>query len=119
MALLGNPEGAPVFVLHASADTSASSFSFDGDPVQLKKFRVIQAWGIMTAAGAASDTAQVQIDSNAITEAVDLSALADKDVFDFASLDDAYYDVARDGALKLVTASAAQCDVYLLCVRAS
>jgi hypothetical protein len=81
-----------------------------------KKFRVINAWLIMTAAGGASDTVVLSNGSTAITDTADVSLLADKDLMDFTSFNDASYAVAAGGSLKVTTASDALCQVYALCM---
>ena len=80
-------------------------------------FKVIDAWGYMTGAGASSDTVQIFNGTDAITASKDVSALSDKDRFAFASIDDAYNEIASEGTLKVTTASDALCEVFVLCVR--
>lgn len=80
--------------------------------------RVLGMSGIMTGAGAASDTVQLQDkNSNAITEAIDVSALSDTDKWDASQVNDAYYDVKPGDNLKVVTASDATCRVYVELMR--
>jgi hypothetical protein len=78
------------------------------------KFRVFRAYGVMTGVGQVGDTVQLKDgDGNAITEAVDLSALSDKDAFDFSSFDDAYWDIDKGGNIEVETASDALCKVFI------
>ena len=82
------------------------------------KCRVLGMSGVMSGAGAASDTVQLQDgSSNAITEAVDVSALSDKDKWDVATVDDTYYDIDAGENLKIVTASGALSLVYVELMR--
>ena len=52
-----------------------------------------------------------------ITEAVDVSALSDKDKWDVATVDDTYYDIDAGENLKIVTASGALSLVYVELMR--
>lgn len=80
-----------------------------------RSFKVINAWGIMTGAGDTSDTVKLTDGSSDITETGDVSGLSDKDLFDFTSVDDSKYEIAKGGSLKVVTASGATAEVWVLC----
>ena len=76
--------------------------------------RVVGVYGIMTGAGAASDTVQLQDNgSNAITEAVDVSALSANDKWDASVISRTYYDVEKGENLNIVTASGALSEVWV------
>lgn len=68
--------------------------------------QVVGFFGTMSGAGGAGDTIQLQDKSgNAITDAIDVSALTTKDVFDCATLDSTYWTITKGDNLKIVTAS--------------
>lgn len=70
--------------------------------------RVTHMSGVMSGAGAASDTFQLKDGAaNAISDAVDVSALGDKSVWNAATIDDAYSTIDLGESLELVTASGA------------
>lgn len=72
------------------------------------KCRVLGMRGIMTGAGASSDSVALHDEnSNVIIGAVDVSALSDKDVFDASTVDDAYWDIDAGEDLLVVTVSGA------------
>lgn len=76
--------------------------------------RVLGMSGVMTGAGGAGDTVQLQDGSgNAITEAVPVNALSDKDKWDASVIDDAYHTIKKGEKLKIVTASDALSEVYV------
>lgn len=78
---------------------------------------VTLAWHVMTAAGAASDTVKITDGTNDITNTADVSAASDKALTFFTSIDDAYHAINTGGTLRVVTASDAAVDVYVLLVR--
>lgn len=78
--------------------------------------RLLHAEAIMTGAGAASDTVKIQRRTGAstrtdVSDAVDVSAKADKAVFAFGTIDDAEVDFGNGDAVELLTASDALCRV--------
>jgi hypothetical protein len=78
----------------AAADTD---ITIDG------KHRVIDAWAQHTGgAGEASDTIQVKNGGNAITDAMDWSG-ADNAIVRASSIDDANYEIADSGTLRVTT----------------
>lgn len=101
------------FLLSVQTVTGTTDYDLF-NPVE-RPFRIIQAWGVMTGAGAASDTVVVQNGSTAITDTADLSVFSDKDAFSFSQLDDAQWELDKGDVLQLTTASDALCKVYLLC----
>jgi len=84
-------------------------------------FKVIYAWGVMTAAGGASDTAVLQRVQDgttaAITNTADLSAFSDTDQWDWSQLNDANWQVAEGDTLQVTTASSPAIEVFALCMR--
>lgn len=97
--------------------TAGAAGTYPG-PTMLKKMRVVRAWGLMTAAGTTSWTGKITNGTNDITEAKDISAVADKAVFDW-TIDDAYMDLAV-GAIPTVVAVTTACQfiAFLLLVPA-
>ena len=116
---LGHPQGACPFVFSV-AMTSNTSTTMGPEQAEFP-FRVIQAWGIMTAAGTSSDTVVLQKVSGgsttSITNTADLSAFSDTDQFDLSQIDNANYRVGKGDKLQVTAAGGAQCEVYALCVR--
>ena len=115
-----NYNGAPVFIYKATVTTSDSTVDLIGDTANFS-FRVIYAWGVMTAGGGASDTAVLQRIQDgttaAITDTADLSVFSDTDQFDFSQLDDANWDIQEGDTLQVTTASSPACEIFALCVR--
>lgn len=81
------------------------------------KVRVVDAWAVATAAGAAGDTVQVKNGANAITNALDFGAAADQDVVRAADIDDANHEIAAAGTLRVTGASAVNAIVYVMALR--
>jgi hypothetical protein len=81
------------------------------------KFKVLAIFGYMTGAGAAGDTIKLTNGTSDICAAVDVSAKADTDFFVAAKLDDAKYQIAKDGTLEVVVASDASAKLVILCQR--
>lgn len=84
--------------------------------------RVVKCWGVMTGAGGGGDTVRLKKVTAAgastdISDAVDVSALGDKDVFEVGEIDDAQQDLAGEDTLRVTTASDALAEVYVLLVR--
>lgn len=102
------------FLLSVQTVTGTTGYNLFNGAVP-RDLRVIQAWGIMTAAGGASDTVVVKNGSNAITDTASVAVLSDTDAFSFSQLNDAYWDVDKGGTLTVTTASDALCKVYVMC----
>lgn len=103
------------FVFRVPTDTTNSTYTIYSSNCP-RRLEVIYATGTMTGAGAAADTVVIRNGSNAITDTLDVSALADTDVFDFTKISDTYYRVNKGGSLNVVTVSAALCIVYIHCM---
>lgn len=95
------------FEVYKQTNASESTYKLfpGGAPM---KCRVLAMRGIMTGAGAAADTVALQDgDGNVIIAAIAVDALADKDVFDASTIDDAYWDIDAGEELNIVTVSGA------------
>lgn len=91
----------------------------DTDVVLTHKTRVIDAWLVLRGAGVSTTTLQVKNGANAISDAMAASG-SDKAVVRAASLDDAYWEIAAGGTLRVTSAiGASQPDatVFVLGVR--
>ena len=98
------------------AGTSTYQVFPNGSP--FGKVRVIGMSGIMSGAGAAADTVQLQDgSSNAITEAVDVSALSAGDKWDASQVSRTYYEIQKGDNLKIATVSGALSEVWVELVR--
>lgn len=70
------------------------------------KTRVIDAYTVLRGAGVTSATLQVFNGASAITDAMDVSG-SDKDIVRAASLDDAAWEIAAGGTLRITSATGA------------
>ncbi len=111
----GTAEFGIPFTMRFISNTTDSTYDWVND--QNMSMLVTRCYGYMTAAGAASDTAVVQQISGgtttAITDTADLSTMSDTDQFDFSQINDAANLIAHGDTLRLTTASAAQCNVFV------
>ena len=117
LARQGNFHGAPLFVISfagAAAGVNDTTFYVSNAPF---RFRVVDFWGYMTGAGAASDTVKLVSGDGDVTDAVDLSSHGDTDRIITGELDDANNVVPQGGSLKITTASDASVQMFALCVR--
>ena len=84
------------------------------------KCQVIDAWLVMTLAGTGTHTAQLtdgETSPNAITAALDISAVADKAIASLANLDDGHWDlIPGTDVLTSVLANGAKADIFVLLV---
>jgi hypothetical protein len=85
--------------------TLTSGANGDTDILLTHKTRVAMAWFVLKGAGTAGCLVTVKNVANAITEALDCAAGADKAQYHFASYDDAYFDVAAGTNLRVSKAS--------------
>lgn len=97
----------------SSVGTTANHTLFNAESPHMK---VICAWGIMSGAGAGSDTVKIDDGTNDLTDTVDVSAKGDTDLFLVGEIDDAYQVLAKGSSLIVTRASAAAVDVYILCM---
>ena len=103
------------FLVTVQTATGTSSYKPFGDDAPYS-MRVLDAWCVATATGAAADTVQVKDGTNAITDAMDLN-VADTTVVRAGTIDDAEHEIVKGGTLEIETASDAVALVYVLCVR--
>lgn len=78
----------------------------DTNVVMTHKVRVLGAHVILRGAGVATTTLQVKNGANAITDAMAASG-SDQAIVRAASIDDAYYDIAAAGTLRVTSATGA------------
>jgi hypothetical protein len=102
-----------VEVLHR---ITASALTGDVDVTLTHKTRVIDVWCVQTAAGGAGDTIIVKSGANAITDTMDCNK-ADNIITRAASLDDANWEIAAAGTLRITGASAVTCEVFVRGIR--
>jgi hypothetical protein len=89
------------------------------DVVLTHKTRVIEAWLVLRGAGVATTTLQVKNGANAITDAMAASG-SDKALVRAATLDDASWEIAAGGTLRVTSATGAtqpDATVFVLGVR--
>lgn len=102
----------PMLLHHKMLSSESDVKIFDLAPF---KFRVLDMYLVMYGAGAAGDTVDVQ-DASAnsiIGGSIDVAAAGDTDVLRAVEIDDAFYEIAKDGDLRVVTASGALAEVYI------
>ena len=91
----------------------------DTDVVLTHKTRVIDAWLVLRGAGVASTTLQVKNGANAITNAMAASG-SDTDLVRAAAINDANYEIAAAGTLRVTSATGATqpaATVYVVGIR--
>lgn len=86
------------------------------DVVITHKFRVLNAWHILRGAGVPDTTLQVFNGPNAITDAMAASG-SDKAVVRCTSINDAYYEIAEGGTLRVTSAAGATQPAALVLVQ--
>lgn len=91
---------------------TANALTGDVDVIVEHKLRVVDVWYIGTAAGGAGDTITVKNGATAITNALDVN-VADKTIVRAGTIDDASYDIAAGGTLRVTGASAATGIVFV------
>jgi len=102
------------FIFWAELDGTTTSKSYS-IPAGMK-FRVIDAWAVMTGAGAASDAFNCTDGTNAIITPIDVSAASDKDIVRATTIDDARYEI-NGGTLALTNTSAAVGTLFVMVIR--
>lgn len=93
--------GVPIVFRH----TLTSGANGDHEIVVAPKVRVIDAHLVMKGDGTAGSVVTVKNNGTAITNALDVSAKADKDLVRFTSIDDAQHEIAAGGTLRISKAS--------------
>lgn len=103
------------FILRAQTASGATTKQIynAAAPFAMKIMAVI---GVMTGAGAGSDTVKLTDGTNDITNTEDVSAKGDKDMFLFGEIDNAYSSLAAGATLNVVTASDALVEVLIIAV---
>lgn len=108
-------------VLHRAA--VAAGANGDVDVVLTHKTRVVDFWLALKGAGTAGSAVTLKSGANAITDAIDVSAGGDKDVFRAGEIDDARHELAAGGTLRISKASTGGdfpgAEAYVLGVRVS
>jgi hypothetical protein len=102
-----------VEVLHR---ITASALTGDVDVTLTHKTRVIDVWCVQTAAGGAGDTIIVKNGANAITDTIDCNK-SDQVITRALSLNDANWDIAAAGTLRITGASGVTCEVFVRGIR--
>lgn len=105
--------GAPVQVFSVVTVAGTSAYTLVNS--LWRRVRVINAWGYMTGAGAATDDVTITDGTNDITDTVDLSGLGDTDRYDFGEIDDAFNVVSKDGSIQATTTSDALTRIFVMC----
>lgn len=95
---------------------TATTLTGDVDVTLTHKTRVIDVWCVATAAGGAADTITVKNGANAITDAIDMN-VSDAVVKRAGTIDDAQWDIAASGTLRITGASAVNAEVFVLGLR--
>jgi hypothetical protein len=101
-------------VLHR-IDIAAGALA-DTDVILTHKTRVIDVWHVLRGAGVSSTTLTVKNGATAITNAMAASG-SDKDLVRCTSLDDAQWEIAAGGTLRVTSATGAtqpDATVYVL-----
>ena len=88
---------------------TAGGATADTDVTVTHKVRVIDAWVVNRAAGTASDTITIKNGSTAISDAIDISG-ADKTVARIGTIDDAQWEIAAAGTLRITETDGAGSD---------
>jgi hypothetical protein len=111
-----NRFGAFTYVREVETVAGTSQYAIVAQGME-RACRVIGFRGVMTGAGAASDTvrlyavARLTGTATAITEAIDLSALSENDYFSCATLNETARKIMVGDSLRVDTASGALCTV--------
>lgn len=95
---------------------TCAALTGDIDVVMTNKVRVIDARAIATAAGGAGDTITVGNGATPITNAMDLN-VADNTLVRAASINDAAWDIAAAGTLRITGVSGATAEVVVEAIR--
>ncbi len=118
---LGVSPGAPCLYAFHVLDAASGNFSVVVD----RTIRVIDAWCVKRGGDghATEDTIVVGEGANAITDAMAIGANNDDSVTRAATIDDANYEIAAGGSLRITWVKGAgggndpECDVFVLAIR--
>ena len=108
LARKGSTLGTPPFILHASVSATAATLVSNLD----FKVRVVDMW--CNATGGACGIVTLTDGTNTI--ATTAACAGDTDIGRADEIDDAYYEVDKDGKLA-ATAASGNGELYVLCVR--
>lgn len=103
------------FVLSYKLTSSDSTINFYNANVPAK-LRVIDAWVVMHGAGDTGDKVKLTDGTTDITDDLDVSSASDEDRTTFAQLDDATWEIDKDGTLTIISTSGALAEVFVLCI---
>ena len=123
LARAGSTLGAPTFLIHISSTTSAGTSNTDSfySSDAPFKFRILDAWLVLTEAGASdSEDFKLSDGTTDITDTLDVSSGADKSINRWTTIDDSVYEISQGGSLDLVktaTTAVISAEVYILCAR--
>lgn len=95
---------------------TASALTGDVDVVLTHKTRIYDVICIQTAAGGSGDTITVKNGATAITDAIDCNK-SDKVITRAGTIDDAAWEIAAAGTLRVSGASAVTCEVIIYGMR--
>jgi len=101
-----------VFWAALDATTTSKTFSIPAG----MKFKVIDAWAVMQAAGQAGDFFNCTDGTSAIITAINVAAAGDKDIVRTTQIDDATYTI-NGGTLVLSNTSAAVGTLFVMAIR--
>ena len=118
---LGVSPGAPCIYAFHVLDAASGNFSVVVD----RKIRVVDVWCVKRGGDghATEDTILVGEGANAITDAMAIGANNDDSVTRAATIDDANYEIAAGGSLRVTWVRGAgggndpECDVYVMAIR--
>jgi hypothetical protein len=118
---IGTQYGGVPFVMYQMTVAGTATYNIPDNHglVGITPALVIGFGGVMTGVGGAGDTVQLQDQSgNAISEAIDVSALTTGDTFSCATLTVANAALNKDEGIRVVTASGATALCFIQLVRA-
>lgn len=116
LGLLDSTFGAPSSVFHVSTVVGTSAYTAVAGLT--RPVKIVRVWGIMTGAGGVGDTVVVNNGSTAVTEVIDLSTAANKEVFGAGSIDTAQWAVSKGGSITVTSASDATTELFIEVINA-
>lgn len=94
---------------------NAALLTGDMDTVMPNKVRVVDVWAVGTGTGGAGDTIIVKNTASVISSTLDMN-IADTTIARATTLDDAFWDIAAGGTLRVSGASAVNAAVFVKCI---
>lgn len=101
--------------IHFVYQINAVALTGDMDTVMPNKVRVIDVWAVGTGTPGAGDTIIVKNTANVISSTLDMN-IADTTIARATTLNDAYWDIAAGGTLRVSGASAVNAAVFVECM---